>query len=221
MVGVLPAGTRGFDCNVVLSTATARAFRARGYKFAVRYVPRVKRHVYDLTKGEVSAILRAGLSLMVVQHVALPGWQPDGTLGERYGQTAALEADDIGYSLGATLWCDLEEVAKSATRREVIEYCNCWFDEVENAGYLPGLYVGYGAGLGAQDLYHALKFTRYWSAYNLNADQYPAVRGVCMRQHAAGASDRVPGVGFEIDVNLIGKDRLGGMPKVMLAPGDR
>lgn len=221
MVGQLPTGTKGFDCNVVLTAATARAFAVRGYRFAVRYVPRVKRHAYDLTRSEVSAIMRAGLSLMVVQHVALPGWKPDGPLGRRYGETAALEADDVGYTVGATLWCDLEEVSREATRREVIEYGNAWYDAVHDAGYEPGLYVGYGAGLGSQDLFHALKFRRYWAAYNLNRDRYPAVRGVQMRQFAATSADRVPGVSFEFDVNLIGKDAMNSSPKLMLAPGDR
>lgn len=221
MVGHLPPGTKGFDANVPITAEAARAFYARGYRFAVRYVPRVKRRPNDLSRVELATLLRAGLALSVVQHVPLPGWYPDAPLGEMYGQVAALEADDAGYSVGATLWCDLEEVAKAATRRQIIEYGNAWYDAVQDAGYQPGLYVGYGAGLTAQDLFHTLKFRTYWSAYNLDADRYPAVRGVCMRQHAAGASDRVPGVSFEFDVNLAGKDALGDSPKFMLAPGDR
>jgi hypothetical protein len=221
MIGHLPSGTKGFDANVVLTTSTARAFYAAGYRFAVRYVPRVKRHVNDLTRVELATILRAGLSAMIAQHVALPGWHPDEALGRAYGQVAALEADSCGYSFGATLWCDLEEVAKETTRQQGIDYANAWFEAVQDAGYQPGLYVGYGAGLGAQDLFHALKFERYWAALNLDRDKYPAVRGACMRQHGATSADRVPGVTFEFDVNLIGKDARGGAPRLMLAPGDR
>lgn len=221
MVGKLPPGTKGFDANVPITLDVARAFYAKGYRFAVRYVPRVKRKPHDLSVAEVAVLMRAGIAVNVVQHVALPGWYPTASLGAQYGQVAALEADDAGYSVGATLWCDLEEVAREATRRQVIDYCNAWYTAVADAGYQPGLYVGYGCGLNAQDLFHALKFRAYWSAYNANADQLPAVRGVCMRQHAAGSADRVPGVSFEFDVNLAGKDAMGDSPSFMLAPGDR
>lgn len=221
MVGKLPPGTKGFDANVVITSEVARAFYSRGYRFAIRYVPRVKRRPNDLSRAELAVLMRAGLAVNVVQHVALPGWYPDGPLGTMYGQVAALEADDAGYTVGATLWCDLEEVAAAATRQQVIAYVNAWTAAVSDAGYQPGLYVGYRCGLSAQDLFHALNVRAYWAAYNLDADKYPAVRGVCMRQHATGNSDRVPGVSFEFDVNLAGKDAMGDSPTFMLAPGDR
>lgn len=45
-----------------------------------------------MDKAEALAILGAGLALMPVQHVALPGWQPNTNLGTLYGNFAATYA---------------------------------------------------------------------------------------------------------------------------------
>lgn len=222
-IGHLPTGSKGFDCNAVVGAATASAFYGRGYRFAVRYVGRVQHKPHDASSSELARLLRAGLSVMLVQHVkSAESWDPEGEkLGRLYGANAARFADHCGYTEGAVLWCDLEGVAVGTPRQVVIDYCNAWHESVESAGYLPGLYVGWRAGLSARDLYYRLRFRRYWSAYNLNRDEYPAVRGVQMRQFAATRADHVPGVAFEIDVNLIGQDALGDSPLLMLASGDR
>lgn len=223
-VGHLPTGTRGFDCNFALDSGQARAFYAAGYRFAVRYVGRVQQKPHDASSLELARLLRAGLSVMLVQHVkSAESWDPEGAgLGLVYGRNAADFAADCGYSHGAVVWCDLEGVAKRTLSSTIVAYCNAWYDAVRAAGYEPGVYVGWHAGLSAHDLYYRLRFTRFWAAYNLNRDQYPAVRGVQMRQHAATASDRVSGVALDaIDVNLIGRDALGDSPVLMLAPGDR
>jgi hypothetical protein len=225
MIGQLPTGTKGFDCNFAVDTALARNFHAAGYRFAVRYVGRVQAKPSDATSLELTRLLRAGLSVMLVQHVkSAESWDPEGAaLGQVYGRNAALLAQACAYAKGAVLWCDLEGVAVGTPASAIIAYARAWYDEVLTAGYSPGLYVGWHAGLSAHDLYHRLPFQRYWAAYNLNRDQYPAVRGVQMRQFAATPADRVLGVTSlsAIDVNLIGKDALGGSPVLMLAPGDR
>ena len=69
------AGLTGFDANLAISSAIAAAFHAHGYRFCVRYVRRKPKHAYDLTAKEAQAILAANLGLMVVQHVANPGWR--------------------------------------------------------------------------------------------------------------------------------------------------
>src|SRR5437879_11294103 len=61
---------------------------------------------------------------------------------------------------------------------QVIDYCNRWHAAVAGAGYVPGLYVGFHCGLDATQLYRALRFSHYWCAYNLNADEMPIVRGL-------------------------------------------
>ncbi len=77
--------------------------------------------------------------------------------------------------------------------------------------------MGYGARLSADQLYRRLKFTRYFAAYNLNLDQYPAVRGVCARQHEAKPGDRPDGVRFPIDVDTTTADALGGRMTVVVS----
>jgi hypothetical protein len=209
------AGSRGFDANRRLTPKIASDFHAHGYAFCVRYVRRHPHNAFDLTAKEASDILAANLGLMVVQHVAKAGWLPDGNLGVRYGAIAAAEAQGIGVPPGVTLWCDLEEVGGGVKAASVIDYCNEWHRQVASAGFIPGLYVGFGAGLSAAQLYKALRFTHYWGAYNLNADQVPIVRGLQMRQTVPSAQQRVPGYDFEFQVDSIAVDALGGLPTLL------
>lgn len=215
-LGSLPDGTKGFDANTRISNAIARLFYDAGYRFVVRYVRRASVNPNDITVGEMAGLLEAGLGLMLVQHVAQPGWHATAELGRQYGQTAALEATRVGYPKGGHLWCDLEEVDHATPSPFVIGYCNAWYDAVSFAGYRPGLYVGYGAKLTAEQLYRKLRFSSYWSAYNLNREDYPAVRGVMMRQRAIADLDRVEGCTFEFDVNVIKTDAKRGTPTLLL-----
>lgn len=215
-LGTLPDGSRGFDCNEPLTLATARKFVDAGYLFVVRYVARVSRQAHDLSAPELMNVLLAGLSVMVVQHVARPGWMASMDLGTAYGRQAAIEARACGYPKGGTLWCDLEEVGNDAGH--VIAYGNAWYDQVAGNGYEPGLYFGYGDVLTGVQLYRDLKFRRYWSAYNANAEQYPIVRGAQMRQRSYPRLERrVPGVSFEYQEDIIQADKLGGSP-ILLIP---
>lgn len=216
---VTPAtdGLKGFDANSVITPDIAKAFHAHGYRFAVRYVSRVNpRHSYDLTPVEIQTILNAGLGLMVVQHVeSAESWTPTPQKGAMYGLNAALRASMLGLPAGTMAWLDLEGVARGTPSSVIVEYCNAWHAAVSGEGYLPGIYVGWHCGLLADQLYHDLRFTRYWSAYNLNGNEYPAVRGVCMRQLACRAADKVPGVGIDFDVNVCRVDALGGRAMIL------
>lgn len=223
-VGVLPAGSRGFDINSPLDSGTARAFYAAGFRFAVRYVGRVQQKPHDLTNLELARVLRAGLALAVVQHVkSAKSWDPEGAaLGRLYGRNAALFAIRCGYAKGAVLWCDMEGVAPGTPAQTVISYNNAWFDAVRDAGYDPGNYLGWHSGLSAYDWYWRVKCRRNWMAFNANRDEYPVVRGAQMRQFAATKADRVPVSPINsVDINIATKDALGDSPIFMLAPGDR
>lgn len=212
-VDVLPNGARGFDANSVISATLAGNAFAKGYRFAIRYVRRRNANSYDITASEVDTILRHGLALMLVQHFAGEGWEPSAALGAEYGANAADHAKVVGYPVGATLWMDLESVKAGTPHGETIAHCNAWYDVVKAAGYVPGLYVGYGCGLTASELYARLKFSRYWAAYNLNRDEYPAERGVCLRQFVAKESELVaPLTTQTMDVDVIGADSKGGAP---------
>lgn len=216
-VGTLPDGARGFDANqAITASAAARAVKA-GCSFVGRYVRRSQVHDYDLSVIERDVLLDAGLGLVVVQHVAPDGWRPTSELGTEYGATAAVECWALGLPPEMDVYCDLEGVRAGLPHADVINFCNHWHAQVANKGYHPGLYVGFGCGLTGDELYHALDFDRYWSAYNLNADQYPSTRGACLRQSVAKASDLIPGFTNQtMDMDTIHVDMLGGTPSLLL-----
>jgi hypothetical protein len=217
VIETLKEGALGFDLDQQLTPSLAKQFFEHGYQFAVRYVRRTPRHAYDLTFDEVTDILQAGLGLMIVQHVAPDGWLPGKELGHLYGQIAAEETLKLKIPARTMLWCDLEGVSVIAKPQEVVDYCNAWYAQVKMAGFTPGLYVGYRPGLSGADLYYKLRFQHYWGAYNLNEDEIPVKRGICMKQRAARDIDRIPGVtqdGFDVDVAL--KDHFGSLPMVLV-----
>ena len=215
-----PDGVRGFDTAERVSSAAAAAFRRRGYRFCLRYVRRDKPHASALSVAEARSLLNVGIGLMLVQYVESDtSWIPSGAKGSTNGGVAAAEAVKLGVPWGVTVWCDLEGVAPGTPAQKVIDYCNRWHTAVTSAGYVAGLYVGWRAGLSPTHLYRALRFTHYWSAYNLNADRYPAVRGVQMRQLRAGSKDAVPGTSIAFQVDRVSADRLGGRPTLLALEG--
>lgn len=219
LVKEIPDGFRGFDCNTTVSHAQAHSFAKAGFKFAARYLHRETKHSFDLTAGEAIGILEAGLALFGVQHVeSAESWTPTVEKGKRYGANAADHAAKVGFPKGVAVVCDLEGVAVGTPPQMVTDYLREWFAPVQAAGFTPALYVGWHAGLNAAELWR-LPFTRYWSAYNLNADQMPAKRGVCLRQGVAKRGEKPAGIPFEIDTNVAKADALGGRMPV-LAPDE-
>lgn len=215
-----PDGVRGFDTAERVNPSAAAAFRRGGYRFCVRYVRRDKPHASALSATEARSLLNVGIGLMLVQYVESDtSWTPSGTKGTTNGSVAAAEAANLGVPWGVTVWCDLEGVAPGTPAQSVIDYCNRWHIAVTSAGYVAGLYVGYHCGLTPTQLYRALRFTHYWSAYNLNADQYPAVRGVQMQQLRAGKADFVAGQSTDFQVDKISADKLGGRPTLLALEG--
>lgn len=214
----IPDGAKGFDCDFPLSPSMARAARAHGFGFVVRYVRRENPHDRDLSSSELAVILASGLGLYVVQHVeSESSWNPTIDKGIRYGQNAASDARLVGLPQGVTVACDLEGVAGGTDPEAVIQYCNRWRDQVAAAGFLPALYVGWHSGLSAEALYKRLRFARYWSSYNLNADERPIVRGVCVEQHVAKSLDYPDGFsGRQIDTDTAKADHLGGRLTILI-----
>jgi Rv2525c-like, glycoside hydrolase-like domain len=209
-------GMKGLDVNRRITADEAVAIAEHSYDFAVRYIRRKTRHSYDLNAKEARGVLAAGLALMVVQHVAPEGWTPSALLGSAYGNTAAAEAKLIGVPPGVTVWCDLEGVSADVSAKSVLDFCNRWHSKVAGAGFVPGLYVGYGAGLDADQLYWSLRFTHYWGAYNVSAIDGPTKRGFQMKQRVTNAADRVAGFDAEFQVDDIQADALGGLPTVLM-----
>ncbi|MXO58228.1 DUF1906 domain-containing protein [Altererythrobacter salegens] len=202
------AGAVGFDCNTRLTAAKAQAFKAAGFKYAVRYVSRLATNgTSDINSAELKALLDAGLAVMPVQHVAASGWKPDAALGKSYGENAAKHIAAAGFPTGTTAWLDLEEVSSSSAPDDVIAYCNAWSVAVSAAGYQPGIYVGVNPGLTPKQLYWKLKFKRYWKS----GSNVPPIseRGWCMVQTIL-PHDVVAGI--EIDRDVIHPDAFGDLP---------
>jgi hypothetical protein len=221
-VSAAPHGTRGFDCNFPVSSIQARSALKKGFRFVARYVPRVTHASNDLTGTEVERILNIGLAVVVVQHVEHEDWIPTAAKGKSYGAMAAHSAALCGVALGTNVFLDLEGVKLHTDPEVIIQYCNYWHDQVKIAGYLPGIYIGWHAILTPDQQFHRLKFSRYWSAYNLDADQFPAIAGACMKQGAARAIDyptRWNMAEFPIDTDLVTGDAFGRLP-VMMAPDE-
>jgi hypothetical protein len=215
-----PDGVRGIDTTERLTAASAAVLHGHGYRFCVRYVRRDKPHPSALNSTEAGAILDSGLGLMLVQYVeSEKAWIPTPAKGATNGGVAAAETAKLGVPWGVTIWCDLEGVKVGTPRHQVIDYCNQWHSAVSAAGYVPGLYVGYHAGLSPTQLYLRLRFTHYWGAYNLNADQFPAVRGLQMKQSLRRPEDTIPGVQLDFQVDKVRADRLGGLPTLLALEG--
>lgn len=220
-LNTLPPGSLGFDCNEPVNSHAAKLMRDAGFKFAVRYVPRVNQHNTDITCGEMVDLISAGLGVMLVQHFPGENWVPITSLGSAWGGSAANFAEKASYPKGATLWCDIEGVLLGTPAEKIIGYANKWFDQVKMAGYEPGLYLGFGNGLTAEQAYWKTKFTRFWAAYNLNRDEYPAVRSIQMKQKPFPPStSRVKGITFQYDIDEILVDAKGSSPILFLPDRD-
>jgi hypothetical protein len=201
-----PVGAVGFDTDTVLTSATAAAFVQAKFHFAIRYLSRGSTESSsDLTSGEAASILEAGLALMAVQHASSSGWVPTSQLGTQYGQTAAQNAASVGLPSGMLLWLDLEGVATGSDAIAVSAYCNAWFTAVAAAGYLPGLYVGAGSVLNADQL-EALEVQYFWKSGSNVA--YPST-GFCMVQ-SINSSYVLDGVAYDRD--MVQDDNLGNTP---------
>jgi len=198
----------GFDTNCPLTAAQAAKFFVSGFRFAMRYVPRVRRHDNDLSAEEVGLILESGMAVGAVQHVeSESSWMPSFQKGQDFGGVAAEQAIACGLLLDTIVCCDLEGVAVGVPHSVVMDYCAEWHAQVLAAGFTPDLYVGWHCGLTPDEL-ASLPFTQYWGAYNLNADQRPSGRGVSMQQHVMQAPHGCP----DIDSDTIFPDKLGMMP---------
>jgi hypothetical protein len=142
---------------------------------------------------------------MPVQHVLDPGWSPTQALGQEFGQNAAANAQQIGFPAGVNLWCDLEGVAPQILAQDVINYCQGWYQAVDSAGYVPGLYVGAGALLSGQQLYN-LTFQHYWQS----ASSVPSLPGRGYQLLQLLPSISLNGVPVDLDFCLA--DSEGGLP---------
>jgi len=199
-----PAGLKGFDADTVITADTAAKFVADGYSFCARYLSLGQESHSDLSYEEADTILDAGLALIPVQHVRMPGWKPNAQLGVTTGSAAAMNAQTVGFPKGVNVWLDLEGVATGTSAGDVIGYCNAWYNEVAAVGYVPGIYVGADSVLTSEQLYSDLKFSHYWKSESTVPDVDR--RGYQLVQHFE--PKLVNGIGIDIDTTQ--DDNLGG-----------
>lgn len=201
----------GFDCDTNLSLDAARAFVLADMSFVVRYVSRYAPEEGDLSSDEVQNILDAGLALMIVQHAPEQGWSPSVAVAKMWAEAAVQNTLALNIPRGLTIWNDHEGVLMSSTPSAISAHLNAWSQVILDAGYQPGLYVGFDSGLNAHQLYNDLILTRYWkSASNVPA---PAKRGFCMQQMLV--SGLIANVAYDKDI--VSLDYLGGIPNWFVA----
>ncbi len=155
-----PTGTVGFDTSAPLDAQQAAALFTAGYRFAIRMIGLLPDASWALTAAEATLIRDAGLALGVVQIYR------NGTFtaaqGTTDGNSAAAQAQAIGFPAGVNVWCDLEGNYE-VTAATLTQYLDNWSAAVAAAGYLPGLYNGPESVLsGAQVT--SLSFQHYWQA---------------------------------------------------------
>jgi len=188
-------GLLGFDSNTVITINTAQNFFAQGYRFCIRYLSRGPQAASDLSAVEAENILQSGLALMAVQHVRKAGWQPTAMLGQQDGTDAGSNGATVELPAGVNIWCDLEGVEAGTAAQDVIDYCNMWFTEVANAGYVPGLYVGDSCILNEHQLFD-LKFQHYWRSLS----NVPNIRSRGYQLIQLFPELNKNGIGIDIDV---------------------
>jgi hypothetical protein len=207
-----------FDIDRPLGTNEAKAFFDKGFRAVGRYIPRISAHSNDLTQPEIAKIHAGGLAILPTQHVEPGEWTPTDDKGRQYGHVAVTYCQGLGVPQGVCVVLDLESVAPSTPKDQVVRYCNYWRDVVGYAGYTPMIYLGWQVILNNSEAYKRLRFERYWGAYNV--DVVPSPRGYCIQQHAAKDGDVLPGMArTDIDTDLIKKDALGGLP-ILYAPDE-
>lgn len=199
-----PQGAIGGDTSGAFSPSMAQQLAALGYKFALRYVliPNGAIVPKPLTPAEAASLRALGVAIGLVQGIQQPS-QISAANGSRDGQSAAAQAQALGYPPGAVLWYDLEGVFPSAS--VLIDYLNNWCRAVQAASYMPGLYNGPQSPLNAAQI-QALIFPRYWGP---DAKAPKPARGYCMQQmHPSN----VPMAGTAVDPDIVLKDTRGDLP---------
>ncbi len=107
--------------------------------------------------------------------------------GHMHGESSVNYCHELCIPQGVTVWLDLEgQTAFETPPLELIGKINAWADAIQNAGYMPGLYVGVPQPLTSDELY-SLKVVRYWRGQGSIRDRHnqlaePTGCGWCMTQ---------------------------------------
>lgn len=195
----VPDGALGFDLYEPLSIAaldvlSKATYGGESFQFVVRYVE-------NLAVPEIGYILVSGLGLMTVGIAPNDSMEaPSAVYGARDGLRAVTKLRALGIPKGVTHSLDVEGEVK-ANKEQVVLYSNAAYDVLVTHAE-PGQYLGWGDPLDPEDLYRALKVTRYWAS-SPNTKP-PAVRGCGLVQR-----EGIKIGGYEIDIDRHHVDGLG------------
>lgn len=198
----------GFDTDQKLTSAHADALYDFGFRWCARYVPLPgDRAGSDIDMVELAAICTAGLSLSLVQHPRLPGWNPGAHSGAKDADEAVLFATAAGYPLGCHIYVDLEGMLPGAAAADAKLFAESWAARINAAGYRAACYVGFQIPLDADALWLLHGINSYWTDAG---NRQVANRGCAIRQHAPTLTV----CGVELDRDTLAPDQRGDMPLV-------
>jgi hypothetical protein len=131
--------------------------------------------------------------------------------GAQIGYAAAWNCEKLGLPEGTTVWVDAEWTDNPGDAA-VLSYLRAWGKAVAEAGYRPGVYVGYDGLTGSQ--WYGLPYFRAYWASAMRYIGYPEPRGFCMYQgleHSAANANRgrAPIYGVSLDQDFARYDQRG------------
>lgn len=151
-------------------------------------------------ESDMKNALQAGLHVILFQGFYEPAWSEPAEAQNR-ANFAVSAAKNAGYDVGAPIALDFESVPVDAQAAEV--WAKTWANVVEDAGFVPAIYVGVPQPLDSDALY-GLPFQHYWKSYSGNTVEV-ATRGFQIIQ-SAGSQDLD---GVSVDIDEAGSDLLG------------
>lgn len=194
-----PQGARIVDTGSVLTAGQCAALAQAGVWGVVLDVA---------TPGIAASIAAAranGLHVGVFQGYYAPAFLNAAAADQRAQWALAVLHGAGLVEPGLTVWLDWEAVPAQETPQAAVAWINAWAHEVQQAGLVPGLYVGADQPLSGADLYADLVVTRYWRACSASVPPV-AQRGYCLVQTAC---DQVI-AGVTVDEDQAQRDALGG-----------
>lgn len=210
----IPFGAKILDTDTKLTPAMIKALLAlvdaQGRPLGIagfgRYVSIGSPSKMDLDPDEVKAITDAGAGVYGIQHVRYGGWLPSAQMGVQDGHAAASNMAYASLLSGCTCACDLEGVAPGSDPSLTSDWANGWWTSAQ--AFTPELYVGDQNNLNAAQLF-ALRFHLYWGSGSIVPT--PAHRGFWKWQVPPLDQTLATPLGpFKYDLNIVGRDRLGG-----------
>lgn len=148
-------GMQGADMVTQLTPSSARALRAAGLDYVVRYLG-------GLSPGELAVILDAGLGCQLVTYGRVG--PRSAAMGAQDGAADLAHLRSLGIPAGMLAWVDLEAAHGAAA--DVAAWLDARSSAIVQAGYVAGLYVGDSCILDGPQLYARPHVTRYWRAFN-------------------------------------------------------